>query len=385
MPQVTTNSAVRESFRVEAEKLPEFITKDELSDPFVGDSIEDISNLGRLALRRKTADIYFAIGDLCANASLDSDGGLLVTYVYKTFLAYQLASKVAKNDIDRHIAPRAIQAYADWISLIADETNTLQNIAVSLWVSATIRDMPSQNLVGLIDSFRSQIINPSKGEFSLATAEGTEKDTQEIEALGSQKNVLQNNIRILSLVSITPNTLRNEIYPFVDALFEIQSLITEMIHGEEPEKRIVSITQNSPISVSLSGITDAIQVLRDFIVPWRRRYDKKRKSLEIAEHKLTINEKQLQIAQLKLDTQLKKESVKQKQIETEKLELEIEQQKLAFEKERFELYRSKLELALEIIDQFSSDMAEVDRLNYVTKLLNPLTRLTESNLDFEIT
>lgn len=112
----------------------------DLRDFFAMDLDPDVRRLGKLALRHDEAqarvDDLFAIGDLCAQRSLDDEGRLRVIYVGKALLAWQRASLNATHDIDRMTAARAIDQYLYWLPQAAAEYPSLRNLSVVLWALA---------------------------------------------------------------------------------------------------------------------------------------------------------------------------------------------------------------------------------------------------------
>ncbi len=102
-------------------------------DPFATDPDEHISELGKLAVRRKDVNDPFALGDMCALRSLTADNRLLIFYVGKTLLAYRRAAQSGQNDVDRKQARRAIDDYIQFLIEVARRFPTRRNIAVALW------------------------------------------------------------------------------------------------------------------------------------------------------------------------------------------------------------------------------------------------------------
>src|SRR2546421_6814768 len=101
----------------------------DLSDPFVLDADEHVRRLGKLALRRGEFDPadYLALGDMCANLSLNEDQ-LLILYVGKTLAAYRRVRQQARAFEERNTAEQAIAAYIRWIMDIACKASNMRNI-----------------------------------------------------------------------------------------------------------------------------------------------------------------------------------------------------------------------------------------------------------------
>jgi len=118
----------------------------DLRDFFTMDLDPDIRRLGKLVLRhdegQARVDDLFAIGDLCAQRSLDDEGRLRVTYVGKALLAWQRASLNATHDIDRMTAARITDQYLHWLPQAAAEYPSLRNLSVVLWALAADEPPP---------------------------------------------------------------------------------------------------------------------------------------------------------------------------------------------------------------------------------------------------
>jgi transcriptional regulator with GAF, ATPase, and Fis domain len=71
---------------------------------------------------------------------------------------------------------------------------------------------------------------------------------------------------------LTPNFLATKLSPYLNALSEIQNIISDVLKQKHHEIRIRMIAQNSPISVSLDGAAEAVQAVRDTVIPWRRKH-----------------------------------------------------------------------------------------------------------------
>ncbi|MBN1963563.1 MAG: toll/interleukin-1 receptor domain-containing protein, partial [Anaerolineae bacterium] len=137
--------------RAELARLLAVRHREDFLDLFANDPDPDIRELGRLALRRKPADIndQFALGDLCAQRTLIDDQ-LRVFYAGKTLTAYQKAASRAEHDLDRQMAEQAIAHFAEWVAEVALHLPAPRNVAVALWVAADLP--PEEQLDGLQDT-----------------------------------------------------------------------------------------------------------------------------------------------------------------------------------------------------------------------------------------
>jgi acyl carrier protein len=182
-------------------------------------------------------------------------------------------------------------------------------------------------------------------------------------------------------VDLTPKYLETHINPYLNAISDIQHVIDEVCGRQPCAIRIQSIKQSSPISVNLNGTQEAIQLIKDTIVPWRRKH------IEKMAH-LLEKEKQAEIGSKKADILEKRAHAAKDQAEAEKIRAEAERQheetekmRLENEKLRLELHQAKIQLALEVLAQIAPNLSEIEKITFIVKLLPPLDILAFSELE----
>ncbi len=181
--------------------------------------------------------------------------------------------------------------------------------------------------------------------------------------------------------TLTPHYLAAMISPYLTAIADIQYLIDEM-HGRQPRELVIkSIQQESPISVSLDGAAEAVQVVQDNVIPWRRKHAE-------TMARLLEQEKQAEIESKRAEVLGKRASASKSRAEVEKLATEVakqreeaEKMRLENEKVRLELHRAKIQLALDMLNLLAPQMSETERIAYLIKLLPPLDIVIFSNLE----
>jgi hypothetical protein len=199
-----------------------------------------------------------------------------------------------------------------------------------------------------------------------SNAEQTATDISLVEEGGSQ--------------TLTPLYLAQNISPFLNALSDIQNIINEILDRRPLGINIRAIRQESPISVSLEGAVEAVQVVKDTVVPWRRKHAEtmarlleQEKLAEIESKKAEVLEKRANAAKGRAEAEkLTTEAVKQRE--------EAEKMKLENEKMQLELHRARIQLGLDIINEFAPDLPETDRIAYLIRLLPALNTVIASNL-----
>lgn len=199
-------------------------------------------------------------------------------------------------------------------------------------------------------------------------------------------SVRLNRIKLVSDVDVTltPTSLMGQITPYLLAVSELQKIIDSVKGQPIKPVNIKSISQNSPVSVSLDGAADATEVVRDIVVPWRRVHGKDMAQLEKQEKAVLIEDAKASVVEKRIRTQ--KERVETKKIEAEihpeKVNIEIERMRLENEKLRLEIEEKRIKMALEILE-IGPELSQEQRILFVMQLLKPLGILTTSSVQLD--
>jgi hypothetical protein len=178
---------------------------------------------------------------------------------------------------------------------------------------------------------------------------------------------------------LTPKYLSTIVGSFLNAVADLQSSVNRISSSEVREVCITSISQKSPISVSLEGAAEAVEVIRDIMIPWRRKHAQTVANLE-------EQEKLAQIANLNAEVQEKRAHAQKDRVESRNAESETVLLRARAEIERIKLENDKvrlenIELALKIIDRYAPELSQTQRIAFVIQLLEPLGVITNSPLD----
>jgi hypothetical protein len=177
-----------------------------------------------------------------------------------------------------------------------------------------------------------------------------------------------------STQKLSPQYLMTSIGPFLNALVQIQQIVNETKKKPSQEIAIKSIQQHSPISVSLDGAADAIQLVQETVIPWRRKHAE-------TMSRLLEQEKQAEIESKKAEILEKRAHAEKDRVEASKQRIEAEKLKLENEKLRLELHREKIQLVIDMLNQIAPNMTEKEKMIYLVKLLPPVDSLIESGID----
>ena len=180
---------------------------------------------------------------------------------------------------------------------------------------------------------------------------------------------------------LTPQYLNTVVTPYLLALEELQHIIDDIGGYEHQDVLIHSLTENSPITATVEGITEAAKLAQDYVIPWRRAHAEKMAALEEQEKTETIAAKQAEIAEGYARTQKERREAERLSAEAAVKRAEAERIHLENAKLRLELKRAEIQLAVEIMNTIGVHLSEVERAEYIQRLLPVLNLLTTSPLE----
>jgi hypothetical protein len=161
-------------------------------------------------------------------------------------------------------------------------------------------------------------------------------------------------LTITSPLDLNASSLRREIVPFLDALEGFQSAFSEA--WELPyQVMITSISQASPVTISLKGLRDAVELVLDSVVPWRRENAKL-----IAE----ARRRQMELENLKIE-----ESIARERAETE---VGLAERKMGL-----------AEKLLNLIDP-NQHLSPQRRLRHFHNLIHDINQISETSIEFKV-
>ena len=180
---------------------------------------------------------------------------------------------------------------------------------------------------------------------------------------------------------LTPDYLQTKVYPYVNAIADVQHLIDEIQGRQYHDVIIRKIVQRSPISVSLDGASEAIQVIKESVVPWRRKHAETMARLVEQEKKLEIEIKKAEYYSKRV---LSEKERQEAQLLMAKSNEEITRMKLENEKLKLEIQRERVQLALDLLVKISPNLSEAEKIAFIAKLLSPLDVLIFNEVGISI-
>lgn len=177
---------------------------------------------------------------------------------------------------------------------------------------------------------------------------------------------------------LTPTFLSSILMPYVEAVSSIQRVCNALL-GRMPQEIVIKfIGQNSPTEIKLVDAAEAINAIKEDIIPWRRK--NAQKIAELKQQELAADIKKREAEALEIQKQSSREDEKA-QAEIAKAREEVEQMRLENEKRRFELQKAKIELALEIVTKMQPDLPIAEKYAHALQLLPSIDAIANSPIE----
>ena len=180
---------------------------------------------------------------------------------------------------------------------------------------------------------------------------------------------------------LTVQYLEKDIAPFLKAVSEIQKLLDELLGRDVKEVAVKVISQNSPIGVSLEGVSDTFLAATDLIIPWKRKHAEKMAEYARREKQYEIEKKRIELQEANLQITKSQQEIAKSSIEISKMEAEAEKIRIENEKSKLELQRAKIELAMDVLNKIAPSLQDTDRLSALVKLLPLLDTVIASDVE----
>ena len=279
-------------------------------------------------------------------------------------------SKWSSILLDNKDFPQAVhQDLRMWLNYHADRIRNLRDTSDPLTNArntAPILIDDFELLIARIDSWIEDLETMMPSLLDLPSRPSLRVDS----VLGAKHFVLAD--ESATLPTLTPYYLGAHVVPYLTAIADLQHLMVEVRAGIA-QPVVINWLARGSIDVSLNGAAEAIEAIKDFIVPWRRHHHERLARLAEDEKQAEIETKRAEVLSIRATADREREEAKIKRAEAEKLLAEAE-------KLRQEIHFERVRLALEVIKQIAPDMPDEMKITYVVKLLEPLKLLTESPL-----
>lgn len=166
-----------------------------------------------------------------------------------------------------------------------------------------------------------------------------------------------------SYLQLTQAILSEQIVPIVSALSAIQRIL----FGTDPIIR--SITQNSPVNISMEGAGGLYEKVATDIIPWRRKRAKEIAALEAAKSLAHLEQQRAEV--------LAAEAKTQREIaECEAASERARQARAEANLKEVDLTRARFNLAVDMVNQMLPGPMNAEKMQMISQLMPELVRLT---------
>lgn len=171
-------------------------------------------------------------------------------------------------------------------------------------------------------------------------------------------------IRVTSGERLTSETLKNDVAPTLAGI-ELIGRSTSWASQKEYQGSVSSISQDSPISINLSGLKETVDLVLCHVIPWRRKNAERLSHLEVQKRELEIRKQENDLSYHGL---------------------EHEQRRLDAARAQYELAKSKWELAEKMLKELDPDhqLRGREREEAIARILAGIDQLASTRLEFEV-
>jgi len=305
--------------------------------------------------------------------SLDASGGTDIAAALEavrtdvSFERYRALSVLLLTDgqSDQTAAERAANdliakfPFARIDTILIDETPEGRAVADAISINGTVRTATStiqlrQAISGARGaSLRSELANMAQMRFL------AQRELAQFQESGQPTL-----IRVTSGEQLNADVLRNDVAPTLSGIELIGQGASRAAHREY-QGTVSSISQDSPISINLTGLKETVELVLCHVIPWRRKNAERLSHLEVQKRELEVR---------KQENDLSFHSI------------EYEQRRLDTARAQFELAKSKWELAEKMLKELDPDnqLRGREREQAIVRLLAGIDQLATTRLEFEV-
>jgi len=140
----------------------------------------------------------------------------------------------------------------------------------------------------------------------------------------------------------------------------------------------------APISINLEGAADTVELVKELIVPWRRKHAEKMAELLEQEKQAEIESKKAEILELRATNAKRQSEIDSLKSQMANIQAQAEKLRLENEKNRLELEKAKIEFAFKLLEKYAPNLPEQEKVNYLARLLPSIGVLMENDLQLDV-
>ncbi len=218
--------------------------------------------------------------------------------------------------------------------------------------SKLLRNTASKTIPIYLDSSDDTKFNEVLSQLLSKLKSHPDKSSNEVLTIKSQ-DIQSVNFQLLPIQyqQLTADYLIEKVAPYLQAIESVQQVTDEIRKIKHSPIRITQITQNSPIGVSLEGVSDTVQLIVDYAVPWKRKHAEKMAEYARREKQYEIEKKRIEIQETNFQSAKNKQDLEKLSVEITKMRIEAEKLRIDNEKARLELASAKINLASDILNK----------------------------------
>lgn len=244
-------------------------------------------------------------------------------------------------------------------TILIDDTNEGRMIAEVISINGSFRPVTSSiQLRNAISSARQASLQANLSNMALLRLQ-TQRELASLDRLPEPTL-----ISVVSGQRLTAETLRDDLVPTLLGL-EAIGKASSRVKRREYDGSVSSISQDSPISINLTGLKDAVELALTYVIPWRRKNAETIAAIEIQKKEL---------------------EVKRERQGLEFHEFDLERRRLEIDRQHLELSNSRLELAQKMMKAIDSDFTirAEERERIVMRLLSGVEYLSSTRMEFRV-
>jgi hypothetical protein len=271
-----------------------------------------------------------SIRALQADGQTNLAGALTAVTENVTFERYQSLSVLILSDGLANVGDPVAAAlqliskypFARIDTILIDYTEEGQRIAESVSINGSVRSAFS--LIQLGEAVESAQISSLRNELGGFAERRLQLESELSRIANLPAPTL---LTVTSPLYLTASSLRNEVAPLVEGLETFERVACDA-SGTPYRGAITSISRNSPVSISLSGLREAVELLLEWVIPWRRENAKRIHELRIRQAELELRQKEIEIDTLDVRLDRERAEVEKALLENRHLEVSIASSKL---------------------------------------------------------
>ncbi len=180
---------------------------------------------------------------------------------------------------------------------------------------------------------------------------------------------------------LTPSTFQEKVLPHLNALQELQDVF-DLARKRKKQRTLIlrTVAYFCPVQVGFDGVGDAINAVKEDLVPWRRRHAQKLAQLEEQDRVAGTATKRAEEARIRAEAAVGKAEAKKLRAEADKAEAEAQSVRIANKKAEFELNKIYFDFAMELAEKYFPKASVAERMVHAMQMLPQIKVLSDGKM-----